>query len=163
MNLIKYLQGTKFGGALQQLGETMVGNPMGSSSASAARSTTVKPREFNAQYVTIAVLIVVAFLFLLWCRKTWYNYKYNKDNPAFFKWSKDAKEQKTVPEKLFNLTEGKPQNYDVAYSFWFYLQDYKYRKKEWKHIFTDGQWDDTKSIPTSGPQTHKGTFAAFIP
>ena len=87
--------------------------------------------------VSICIFIILIIMYII------KKYRFNKINPIFFRKSKNAMENKKIPRKLIQESKS---GYVFTWSFWFYLDDWNYKFKKWKHIFTRGQYSSETEI-----------------
>lgn len=87
--------------------------------------------------VSICIFIIIIIMYII------KNYRFNKLNPIFFRKSKNSMENKKIPRKLIHESKS---GYVFTWSFWFYLDDWNYKFKKWKHIFTRGQYSSETEI-----------------
>ena len=96
----------------------------------------------NKYFKLISILFVCIFIIII-IMYIIKNYRFNKLNPIFWRKSKNAMENKKIPRKLIQESKS---GYTFTWSFWFYLDDWNYKFKKWKHIFTRGQYSNDKEI-----------------
>lgn len=87
--------------------------------------------------VSICIFIILIIMYII------KNYRFNKLNPIFFRKSKNAMEKKKIPRKLIHESKS---GYVFTWSFWFYLDDWNYKFKKWKHILTRGIYSSETDI-----------------
>ena len=87
--------------------------------------------------VSICIFIIIILIYII------KNYRFNKLNQIFFRKSKNSMENKKIPRKLIHESKS---GYVFTWSFWFYLDDWNYKFKKWKHIFTRGQYSSETEI-----------------
>ena len=97
--------------------------------------TSFKIPTTNNNYILSTIIVCMLIITLV--IYIYITYKYNKINPVFWRTSKNAMENKKIPNKMFNESK---TGYNFTWNFWFYLQDWDYKFKEWKHIFTRGNY-----------------------
>lgn len=83
--------------------------------------------------VTIIVIILIILLIYFLIKK----YRFSKANPVFFRQGRDSRDAAKIPsDKIIEPKDG----YNYTWSFWFNLDNWNYKHKEWKHIFTRGKY-----------------------
>lgn len=87
----------------------------------------------NRYLVLLFIITIIIFL----CMYIYKKYRFNKENPTFWKKGKDARVASKIGEKhIIQSSNGSI----YSFVFWFYIKDWKYKFKNWKHIFTRGHY-----------------------
>jgi len=90
-------------------------------------------------FITIIVIIMIVFLVIIYNK-----YKYNQENPVFFKKQKDAKKSHKITRKDI---KGPRNGYNFTLSFWMYIDKWKYKLgKGHKHVLTKGRLEFKPTI-----------------
>ena len=69
--------------------------------------------------VSIGVMILIALIMYI-IKKN----QFNKQNPVFYRYSKNADEPIIIPDKLLHQPK---DGYSFTWNFWIYLNDWNYR------------------------------------
>lgn len=96
-------------------------------------SKTTNLEKKHLLYILIGLIIIILIIIIVILIK---NYKWNKENPIFFKKIKDSKDYVEIPSELFH----QPKNgYDFSFSFWVKVTNWGYKYGTLKNIFTKGR------------------------
>ena len=87
----------------------------------------------------LIILIAIVAIIVIGLIAYYINYRnWKAENPTFYTNPKDSKEKKTI--KAVKLYEPK-NGYDFSYSFWLSINNWNYRNRLAKHVFTKGRND----------------------
>ena len=91
--------------------------------------------------ISLGILVLVALVMYILKKN-----QLNKQNPVFYRYSKDADEAVTIPDKLLHQPK---DGYSFTWNFWMYLNDWTYRLNQSKHVFTKGrlEWTPVNCSP----------------
>ena len=157
--------GDKLGGIKDSIGDTLSksGTELGNMSANKGRKNekfveeNTKPTGDTTLYLAMKVIIMVVVLLVLYYLGNYLINKYlitSASTPMLLNTTKNAKSALVVsqdPTSINYIPINKSDGQDgiqFTYGFWFLIDNFDYKKGEWKHIFHKG---NSSSYPNRAP------------